>query len=114
MLFRSERPIVKGNLFVSNKIDTTFTSQHIVPFRETDNNKLLQLKLYMLFHLNFISTWVALLISYLAYIRSKMRHVCSNYFGFKNIKPSLKSLEKAGVGIMTYLKHRRKSAKGKA
>ena len=70
---------MKGNLFASTKFDTEIIGQHIIPFRVTDNNKLLQLKLYPLFHLNFVSTWVALLISYLAYIWSQVRHVCSNY-----------------------------------
>ena len=98
------RPIVKGNLFASDKTNTEIIGQHIVSFRETDSNKLLQLKLSPLFRLNSISTWVALLISYLAYIWSQVRHLCSNYFGFRNIMPRFKILEKADASIMAYLK----------
>jgi len=36
-----ERPIMKGNLFASNKIVTENIGQHIVSFRKTDSNKLL-------------------------------------------------------------------------
>jgi hypothetical protein len=60
-----ERPIMKCNLFVSSKMVTKHIGQHVVPFRETDSDKLLPPKLSTLFHLNSISTWVALLISYL-------------------------------------------------
>ena len=99
---------MKGNLLASNKIDTEIIGQHTIIFREADSNKLLQLKLYPLFHLNFISTWIALLISYLAYIRSKMRHVCSNYFGSRNIKPRLESFEKVDASMMAYSKASKK------
>ena len=107
-----ERPIVKGNLFVSDKIGTQTIGQHITQFRETDSNKLLQLNLSPLFHLKFVSTWVALLISYLAYIWSQVRHVCYNYFGFRNLKPRLKSFYNVDAGIITYSKTSEKECKG--
>jgi hypothetical protein len=75
-----ERPIVKGNLFVSNKTITNNIGQHVIPLRETDSNKLLHPKLFTMFHINSISTWVALLTSYLAYIWSQVRHMSYNYF----------------------------------
>ena len=43
-----------------------------------------------------------MLISYLAYILSQVRHVCSNYFGFR--KPSLKSFRKADATMIAYSK----------
>ena len=55
-----------------------------------------------MFHLNFLSTRVPLLISYLAYIWSQMRHICCNYFGFKNLKPRLRSFGKADASIIAY------------
>ena len=76
--------------------------QHITQFRETDSNKLVQQKIYPLFHLISIYTWAALLILYLANIWSQVRHICSNYFGFRNIKPSLEYFEKADASIMAY------------
>lgn len=97
-----KRPIMNCKLFVSNKMVTKHIGQHVVPFRETDIDKLLQPKLSILFHLNFISTWVALLTSYLAYIWSQVRHVCYNYFGFRNLRPRLVSCEKADDSITTY------------
>ena len=62
-LISFERPIRRSNLFVSNIIVTKHIGHHVVPFKDTDSNKLLQPKLSTLFHLNFISTWVALSIS---------------------------------------------------
>ena len=73
-----ERPIVKSKLFVSDKIATKAIGYHVIQFRETDSSKLLQQKLSPLFHLKFVFTWVALLISYLVNIWSQVRHVCSN------------------------------------
>jgi hypothetical protein len=55
-----------------------------------------------LLYLKFISNWVALLISYLACTWSQLRHVCSNYFRFRNLKPRLNSFEKTDASIMSY------------
>ena len=99
-----ERPIMKGNLFVSDKISTKTIGLHITQFRETDSNKLLQQKLSPLFHLKSIYTWVALLILYLANIWSQVRHVCSNYFDLRKIKPSLESIEEADASMIAYPK----------
>ena len=79
-----ERPMKKGNLLVSNKIVMEHIGQPIAPFIKTNNDLLLQPKVSPLLCLRFISNWVALLISYLAYTWSQLRHVCSSYFGFKN------------------------------
>ena len=65
-LISFERPMRRSNLFVSNIIVTIHIGHHVMPFRETDSNELLHPKLSPLFILNSISTWVALLISYLA------------------------------------------------
>ena len=73
-------------------------------FRETDSSKLLQQKLPPFVHLNFVFTWVALLISYLANIWSRVRLVCSNYFDFKKIKPRLESIGKANASMTVYSK----------
>jgi hypothetical protein len=99
-----ERPIVKGNLFVSNKTVTNNIGQRVIPLRETDSNKLLHPKLFTMFHINSISTWVALLTSYLAYIWSQVRHMSYNYFSFRNSKPRLVSCEKPDANILTYSK----------
>ena len=56
-----ERPMKKGNLFVSNQIVTKHIGQHIAPFRKTDCEKLLQPRLSPLLYLKFISNWVAFL-----------------------------------------------------
>ena len=48
--------------------------------------------------------WVALLISYLANIWSRVRHVCSNYFDFRKIKPRLESIEDADASMTIYSK----------
>ena len=95
---------MKSNLFVNDKIETKAISHHIAQFRETDSNKLLQQKLSPLFHLKSIYTWVALLISYLANIWSRVRHVCPNYFDFRKIKPSLEYIEEADASMMAYPK----------
>ena len=76
--------------------------QPIAPFIKTDNDLLLQPKLSMFLYLKFISSWVALLISYLAYTWSQLRHVCSNYFRFRNLKPRLKSSEQTDASIVSY------------
>ena len=89
-----ERPMKKGNLLVSNKLVMEHIGQHIAPFIKTDNYLLLQPKLFPLLSLKFISSWVALLISYLAYTWSQLRHVCSKYLCFRNLKPRLNSIEK--------------------
>jgi hypothetical protein len=102
---------MKGNLFVSNKNFTNHIGQRVVPLRETNSNKLLQSKLSMMFHINSISTCVALLISYLANIWSQVRHVCYNYFGFRNLKPRLVPYEKADASIKAYLSTSEKSVK---
>ena len=94
----------KGNLSVSNQIVTKHTGQHIAPFRKTDCEKLLQPRLSPLLYLKLIYNWVALLISYLAYTWSQLRHVCSNYFRFRNIKPRLNSFEKTDANIISYPK----------
>ena len=94
----------KGNLLVRNKIVTKHIGQYIVPFKETDSDLLLQPKLFPLLYLKFISNWVALLISYLAYTWSQLRHVCSNYFRFRNLKPRLKSFGKTDASIVSYLR----------
>ena len=63
-----QRPMKKGNLLVSNKIVIEHIGQSIVPFIKTDNDLLLQPKFSPLIYQNFISNWVVLLVSYLAYI----------------------------------------------
>ena len=98
-----QRPMKKGNLLVSNKIVTKHIGQYIVPFKETDSDLLLQSKLFPLLYLKFISNWVALLASYLAYAWSQLRRVCSNYFDFRNLKPRLKSFGKTDASIVSYL-----------
>ena len=94
-LISYERPIRKSNLFVSNMIIPKHIGHHVVPFRETNGDRLLQPKISQLFHLNCISTWVTLLISYLAYIWSQVIHLCYNYFDFTNLKPRSKSFDNA-------------------
>ena len=99
-----QRPMKKGNLLVSNKIVLEHIGQPIVPFIKTDNDLLLQPKLSPLLYLKFISIWVALLISYLACTWSQLRHVCSNYFCFRHLKPRLNSIEKTDGNIISYPK----------
>ena len=70
-----ERPMKKGNLLVSNKIVIEHIGQPIVPFIKTDSDLLLQPKLSPLLYQNFISNWVALLVSYLACTWSQLRRV---------------------------------------
>jgi hypothetical protein len=94
----------KGNLFVSNKIVAKHIGQHIVPFIETDSELLLQPKLSPLHYLKLISKWVALLVSYSAYTWSQLRHVCSNYFRFRNLKPRLYSVEKTDDSVISFSK----------
>ena len=104
ILISFERPIERSNLVVANKILTKHIGEHIVPFRETDNNKLLQSKFSPVFHMHVISTWVALLVSHLAYIWSLVRHACFNCFDFRNIKPSLEFCKRADASISVYSK----------
>ena len=99
-----ERPMKKGNLFVSNQMVTKHIGQHIASFRKTNSKKLLQPRLSPLLYLKLISNWVALLISYLAYNWSQLRHVCSNHFRFRNLKPRLKSSEQTDASIVSYPK----------
>src|SRR4051812_15300555 len=99
-----ERPMKKDNLLVSNTIITKHISQHIVSLRETDSDLLLQQKLFPLFHLKFIYIWIALLVSYLAYIWSQVRHICYNSFDFRNIKPRFEFSEKTDANIISYSK----------
>ena len=99
-----QRPMKKGNLLVSNKNFTKHTGQYVVPFKETNSDLLLQPKLFPLLYLKFISNWVALFASYLAYAWSQLRRVCSNYFDFRNLKPMLKSFGKTDASIVSYLK----------
>ena len=99
-----ERPMNKGNLFVSNQIVTKHIGQHIAQFRKTGCEKLLQPRISPLLYLKLISNWVALLISYLAYTWSQLRHVCSSYFRFRNLKPRLKSSEQTDASIVSYPK----------
>jgi len=87
---------------VSNKIVIDYIGQPIAPFIKTDNDLLLWPKLSPLLYPKFISSWVALLISYLACTLSQLRHVCSNYFCFKNIMSSLDSFEKIDASIICY------------
>ena len=63
ILISFERPIERSNLVVTNKILTEYIGQHIVPFRETDNNKFLQSKFSPIFYMHFIYTWIDLHIS---------------------------------------------------
>jgi hypothetical protein len=97
-----ERPMKKDNLLVSNTIITKQIGQNIVLLRETDSDLLLQQKLFTLFHLNSMSTWVALLISYLACIWSQLRRICYNCFDFRKIKPTYESCEKTDDSIISY------------
>ena len=109
-----ERPMKKGNLLVSNKIVTKHTGQYIVPFKETDSDLSLQPKLFPLLYLKFISNWVALLallILYLPCTWSQLRHVCSKYLCFRNLKPRLKSFGKTEASIVSYLRTSEKYAK---
>ena len=94
----------KGNLFVSNKVVIEHIGQPIAPFIKTDNDLLLQPKLSPLLYLKFISSWVALLISYLAWTWSQLIHVCSKYFRFRSLKPSLNSFEKTDVIMISHRK----------
>ena len=93
---------MKGNLLVSNKIVTKYIGQPIVPFIKTDSDLLLQPKASPLLYLKLISKWVALLVSYLACTWSQLRHVCSNYFRFRNLKPRVNSFEKTDASIISY------------
>ena len=52
-------------VYILAKIVTKHIGQHIVPFKETDSDLLLQPKLFPLFYVKFISKWVALIVSYL-------------------------------------------------
>ena len=99
-----QTPMKKGNLLVSNKIVTKHISQYIVPYKETDSDLLLRPRLSLLLYLKFISNWVAFLIYYMACIWSPLRHVCSNYFRFRNLKPRLKSSEQTDANIVSYPK----------
>ena len=99
-----ERPMKKDSLLVSNTIVTKHIGQHIVSLRETGSDLLLQQKLFPLFHLKFIYTWIALLVSYLAYIWSQVRHICYNSFDFRKIKPRFESFEKTDGSIISYSK----------
>ena len=94
----------KCNLFVSNKIVMEHIGPPIAPFIKTDNDLLLQPKLSPLLYLKFISSWVAFLISYLACTWSQLRHVCSKYLCFRNLKPRLNSIEKTDANIISYPK----------
>ena len=94
----------KGNLFVSNKIVAKHIGQHIVPFIKTDCDLLLQPKFSPLLYQKFIYNWVALLVSYLAYTWSQLRHMCSKYFHFKILKPRLNSIDKTDASIISYPK----------
>ena len=76
----------------------------MVPFKETDGGLLLQPKLFPFLYLKFISNWVALLASYLAYAWSQLRHVCSTYFDFRNLKPRLYSDKKTDDSIICFSK----------
>ena len=78
-----ERPMRKGNLLVSSKIVIEHIGQPIAPFIKTDNDLLLWTKLSPLLYLKFISSWVALLVSYLAYTWTQLKHVCSLLQKFK-------------------------------
>lgn len=89
-----ERPMNKDNLLVSNTIITKHIGQRIVPFRETGSKLLLQQKCFSLFYLKFIYTWIAFLVSYLAFIWSQVRHICYNSFVFRKIKPRFNYLTK--------------------
>ena len=99
-----ERPMTKGNLLVSNKTLIEHIGQPIVPFIKTDSDLLLQPKFSPLLYQNFISNWVALLVSYLACTWSQLRHVYSNYFRFRNLKPRLNSFEKTDAIMISYRK----------
>ena len=99
-----ERPMKKGNLLVSNKIVIKHIGQPIVPFIKTDSDLLLQPKFFPLLYFEFISNWVALLALYLACTWSQLRHMCSNYFHFRNLKPRLNSIEKTNASIISYSK----------
>ena len=78
--------------------------QTIAPFIKTDNDLLLWPKLSPLLYLKFISSWVALLISYLACTLSQLRHVCSKYFCIRSLQPRLISFEKSDANIISYPK----------
>ena len=78
--------------------------EYIVPFKDTDCDLLRRPKHFPLLYLKFISNWVAFLASYLAYAWSQLRHVCSNYFDFRNLKPRLKSFRKTDASIVSYLR----------
>jgi hypothetical protein len=103
-LISYERPIKRDDLFVRKIIVTEHIGQHVVPFRKTGSDKLLQPKFSLLYHVRFIYTWVALLTSYLAYIWSQVRHVCYNYFDFRELKPNIESCDKADDSIIVYSK----------
>ena len=92
----------KDNLHVSNTIITKHIGQHIVLLRETGSDLLLKQNLFPLFHLKFMYTWVTLLISYLACIWSRLRHICYNSFDFRNIKPRFEFSEKTDGSIISY------------
>ena len=81
-----------------------YIGQPIAPFIKTDNDLLLWPKLSPLLYLKFISSWVALLISYLACTLSQLRHVCSKYFRIGSLKPRLISFEKSDANIISYPK----------
>ena len=91
-----------GNLLVSNKTVIEHIGQPIVPFIKTDSDLLLQPKFSPLLYQNFISNCVALLVSYLACTWSQLRHVYSNYFRFRNLKPRSNSFEKSDANIISY------------
>ena len=97
-----ERSMTKGNLLVSNKTVIEHIGQSIVPFIKTDSDLLLQPKFSPLLYQNFISNWVALLVSYLACTWSQLRHVYSNYFRFRNLKARSNSFEKSDANIISY------------
>ena len=93
ILINLERPIEMSNLFVRNNLVTNHASQHILPLIEAGSDNLSQPKLFPLCQLNFTVMRVALLVSYLANIWSRLRHIFCNYFGCRNIKPDSESFQ---------------------
>jgi len=96
-----EGPIEEGILLVNNDIkNSDCIGQHVVLYREADDNILSKLKLSPMFTLDFTFIWIALLVLNLVHAWSQKRYKLCNYFGFNNWGPRLKNLAHADVGFV--------------
>lgn len=79
-----QRPNEEGILLVDNEIKSDCIGQHIMPYLEADNNNFSKLNLSPMFTVDFISTWVALLVLNSVHTCSQTRNKFCTYLGFKD------------------------------